>query len=868
VGFILLPYLIQSNFTKVIEQNLNTQGYINRVYINPYTFEVKLHKLNIRDDKNQNLLYFNSLYLDIEFTQLFSSEIVVKNLLIDQLKTSVSLYKDKTLNFSHILKQLSQKEEDTQTIEKETKEPLLFTLEKFSLKDARFVFQDDSKSTPFLLKTKPFDFEITNFSTKKESIATLKTDIDMVDTLNLHLTSEIVLNPMSINGDMTLQNIQLAKIYSYIKDDVKFQFDGIIDKIKTNYAIKIKDQDTFVNLKDTFIDIPNVHYRDTLADLIITKLNHTIDTIKIVKNQELKYDIETVQLTSKNIQFVDVNKDKEKKFNFKELAIDVDKFSSDTNSSSNIALSLSTPSKGLIKANTKASIEPLNVISNLHIKDLTITPYKEYIKDFINLDIKSTDINTKATIKLADTIQDVKANITLSDVDISHDITKKRLLKLKTLAVQNLKYTNNNLVIDNVSLDDFITSVKIAKDKSTNIDNLTKKDTKENNNTTVKTQKDTFKYYIKTIQITNGKASFSDHSLPLDFDTNIHSLKAQINDLSSENKETKIKLNGIVEKYGLANINATTLLANFKEKTDVNVAFENLDVRSFSPYSGKFIGQKIADGRLWLNLNYHIKDAQLSSTNNVKLKDLTLGEDVNSSEAMSLPIGLAIALLEDSEGLIEVDIPVKGDMSNPQFELGGVIWKTIGNVLTNIITAPFRFLGSLLGGDEDEELGLVDFKFGESTILAPQKEKLDKLIGLLEKKKNLIVAIEPAYNKSLDTQKLIDIKYEKLISSINKKKTLTSLFITKFGKEKFEKIQTETPKEKIDAILSSQLKKSLVITQKELENLATKRATNLQAYFVSHKLILDRIQIKKEFFVNEENDTKELSLKLELNVKE
>ena len=803
--------------------------------------------------------------------QLVSSKIVVKNLLINQLKTSITLYKDKTLNFSHILKQLQQMPNGSQTTKIETpqeKEPLLFTLEKFLLQNTRLVFQDDSKSEPFLLETKPFDFEITHFSTKKESIATLKTDIQMIDTLNLHLTSNIMLNPMNINGDISLQNIQLTKAYSYIKDDVKFQFDGIIDRVKTNYEIKIKEQDTFVNLNDTLIEIPNVHYRDTLADVLVNKLNHTIDTLKIVKNKELKYDIETIQLTSKNIQFIDLNKDKEKIFDFKNLALNMDKFSSDKNSSSSIDLALYTPSKGFIKAHTKATLEPLAIVSNLHIDDLTITPYKEYIKEFINLDIKNTDLNTDATIKLTDTTQNVNANITLSDVDIFHDITKKRLLKLKNLAVQKLKYSNKNLVIDNVSLDDFITSIKIAKDKSTNIDNLTKikKDTKENN-TTTKAQKNTFKYYIKTVQITNGKASFSDHSLPLDFDTNIHSLQAQINDLSSENKETKIQLNGVVEKYGLANINATTLLANFKEKTDVNIDFQNLDVRSFSPYSGKFIGQKIADGRLWLNLNYHIKDAQLLSTNNVKLKNLTLGEDVNSSDAMSLPIGLAIALLEDSEGLIEVDIPVKGDMSNPQFELGGVIWKTIGNVLTNIVTAPFRFLGSLLGGDDGEELGIITFEFGESTIVAPQKEKLDKLITLLQDKKNLILAIKPSYQQTNDTQILREYKYEKLISSINKKKTLTSLFIEKFGKEQFGKIQKETPKEKIDAILSSELKKSLVITQKELENLAQQRATNLQTYFVSHKLQLDRIQIKKEFFLNEENNTKELSLKLELNIK-
>ena len=197
----------------------------------------------------------------------------------------------------------------------------------------------------------------------------------------------------------------------------------------------------------------------------------------------------------------------------------------------------------------------------------------------------------------------------------------------------------------------------------------------------------------------------------MDFDTDIHSLEASLNDISSNNEETTIKLKGVVEKYGLADIKAKTVLSNFKDKTDVSVNFENLDIRSFSPYTGKFIGRKIADGRLWLDLNYDITDSQLSSTNRIRIKDIKLGSDVNSSDAMKLPIELAIALLEDSSGMIDVNIPVTGDINNPEFKLGGAIGKAIANVIINIVTAPFRFLGALLG-IEGDELGSVEFRYG------------------------------------------------------------------------------------------------------------------------------------------------------------
>jgi len=441
---------------------------------------------------------------------------------------------------------------------------------------------------------------------------------------------------------------------------------------------------------------------------------------------------------------------------------------------------------------------------------------------------------------------------------------------MDTFDILGLKYTNNNLFIENVKLDTFKTSFKIDKNKKTNIDGLvvTKKDDKKAIKREAKNSNEsTFNYYVKNLTIAHGETEFSDHSLPLNFDTNIHSLTAVINDLSSKNDEANIKLKGVIEKYGLANIEAKTILSNFKNKTDVSIKFENLDVRSFSPYSGKFIGQKIADGRLWLNLNYNISDSQLSSTNNIKLKNLTLGEDVNSTEAMSLPVGLAIALLEDSDGLIELDVPVKGDMNQPQFELGGVIWKTLGNVITNIVTAPFRFLGSLLGMDSDE-LGSLEFNFAQSEILPPQKEKLDKLLEVLQKKRNLLIVLQPTMNIINDSKVLKEQKFSELIKSNDRNKMIKQLYVKRFGAKKLVDLASKYKKSELMPILSQEIKTTIPISIEDLNLLAKQRVINIKTYFLSHKLRLDRIEIENDVFENKDNDTKELSLKLKLNIKD
>ena len=865
--------MIQSNFSQIIREQLNTNASISRVYINPFTFEVGLHKLLIQDDKNKTLLYVNSFETDLEISNLLFGEIKLDYIHINSLKVAVSLYKNNEFNFSHILKQLNQnlKAKTTSAQDKaKVSSPLIFGVNNLLLQDTRLLFNDQTKSKNFEIVTKPFNFEIKNFSTKKDSVAKINTNIQIIDTLNLNLQSNLALFPTNIDGDISIKEMQLKKIYSYLEDDLKFKFRGLVKNISTSFNINLNNNTIKADLENIDINIQNINYDDTKFNLTANNLNTSIENIKITKNELIKFDLKEIKLANKSIKFIDLIKNKNHSLILEDLDIKIDKFSSDKIKESKISLFVKAPSSGDININLNVVQIPLNIDGIATINKLDIVPYKDYIKDFINIEVKETIVNINSKIEVKESKQNIQADVEISQIDLFHNLTQKRLLKMNKFDILGLKYTNNNLFIENIVLDTFSTSFKIDANKKTNIDGLilTKKNDKEViEKENPKTKKSNFNYYIKNLKISNGNTEFSDHSLPLNFDTNIHDLTAIVNDLSSKNKETNIVLKGVIEKYGLANIEAKTILSNFKNKTDVFVNFENLDVRSFSPYSGKFIGQKIADGKLWLDLNYNISNSQLSSTNNIKIKNLTLGEDVNSTDAMSLPIGLAIALLEDSDGLIELDVPVTGDMDEPQFELSGVIWKTLGNVITNIVTAPFRFLGSLLGMDSDE-LGTIEFNFAQSKILPPQKEKLDKLITLLLKKKNLLISLQPTINVLNDSNVLKEEKFQELIKSNDRNKMIAEIYKKRFGKDELNKLSSIHKSNELINILSKEIKKTIHISIDDLNLLAKQRVLNLKTYFLSHKLGLDRIELENDIFENKDNDTKELSLKLKLNIKD
>jgi hypothetical protein len=163
----------------------------------------------------------------------------------------------------------------------------------------------------------------------------------------------------------------------------------------------------------------------------------------------------------------------------------------------------------------------------------------------------------------------------------------------------------------------------------------------------------------------------------------------------------------------------------------------------------KFAGYKIAEGKISLDLKYKVRDSKLEGDNHIVIDQLKLGERVDSPDALKLPLELAIAILKDSDGRIDLGLPVSGDMNDPQFSYGAVVWKAIGNVLTKIVTAPFRALGALFGISGDK-MEAVDFDPGSAKLLPPEREKLKQVAQILAKRAQLKLTAPAQYSEAAD----------------------------------------------------------------------------------------------------------------------
>jgi len=231
---------------------------------------------------------------------------------------------------------------------------------------------------------------------------------------------------------------------------------------------------------------------------------------------------------------------------------------------------------------------------------------------------------------------------------------------------------------------------------------------------------------IARIELQGGVADFTDHSVTPTFSTAIYDLKGSVVGLSSDPaSRATVTLSGNVDRYAPVSIKGQVNLLSAATYTDIAMSFSNIELTTFNPYSGKFAGYSIAQGKLTTEMHYHVENRKLDAKHHIVVDQLEFGDATESKQAVPLPIKLAVSLLKDRNGVINLDLPVGGSLDDPTFRIGPIIWKLFVGLVTKIVTAPFALLGSLFGGGP--ELSYIDFPAGVATLTPAQMQKLTQL---------------------------------------------------------------------------------------------------------------------------------------------
>ena len=447
---------------------------------------------------------------------------------------------------------------------------------------------------------------------------------------------------------------------------------------------------------------------------------------------------------------------------FEKIALEVKGVTENLDTALPVRISLNVATGGRFEGEGEYTPAGPAVDFKLKLVDLALKPVEPLLASRTTLQVADGRLSAQGQARYGGkgVIPGYRGDFSLRDLRLKEAGSGEEMLAWKNLATQQLSVTPQGLDIGELRLNGLDTKLIIGKDKSINLMRLIKPATPATAAAPAAAvapadvapapvpaaaapaaEAVPFVVNIDRLRFFKGELDFGDLSLIFPFTTRIHGLRGSIGNLSSRpGAPGQLELDGDVDEFGLARAVGQVDLFNPTDNMDIKVIFRNVDMSRLTPYMATFAGRKIESGKLSLDLEYKIKQRQLQGENKVVIDRLMLGERVESPTATSLPLDLAIAILQDSDGVIDLGLPVSGSLDDPEFSYGGLIWKAITNVLTKIVTAPFRALGALFGGS-GEKVESIAFEPGARQLTPPEREKLLKIATVLGKRPKLALAV-------------------------------------------------------------------------------------------------------------------------------
>jgi hypothetical protein len=359
------------------------------------------------------------------------------------------------------------------------------------------------------------------------------------------------------------------------------------------------------------------------------------------------------------------------------------------------------------------------------------------------------------------------------------------------------------------------------------------------------------KLHFGQLVLQQGRVTYTDNFIKPNFTANLVGIQGTIGAFGTQSTTSapvdvaaKLAANGPLSIKGTVN----PLIA--KPALDLTASAHDIELTNLTPYSAKYAGYPITKGKLNVDLHYKLDNDQLSANNHIFIDQLTFGDHVDNNTATKLPVRFAISLLKNSKGEIDVNIPVSGSLSNPEFSIGGLIWHAVLNLLEKAVTAPFSLLANAFGGS-GEEMGYVEFDAGSAKLSDAADKKLDTIAKALADKSSIRIDLIGRVDPAVDTLALRTayvenlVKQEKIKGLVGNGESVDLSTVTVDPKE-YDKYLTKVYKDADfkkprnlvgltktlpDDDMKSALAEHAPVDDASLRELAQQRAQSVQQYF-------------------------------------
>jgi uncharacterized protein involved in outer membrane biogenesis len=411
--------------------------------------------------------------------------------------------------------------------------------------------------------------------------------------------------------------------------------------------------------------------------------------------------------------------------------------------------------------------QPLALKGRVDIQSLDLSGLQPYLEPHLNLALASAKVSAAGDLKLDGSAQQAvsaarwKGRAALAELRTLDKLNDAELVRFKKLGLDEMDVQwkpDAPLVADlgRIALEDFYGRVIVNADGRVNLRDIVRRGDEDRSLTTPTAAPEAPPAAAPEapaaaasapdaaasaapgpqlrwagIQLAGGTVDFTDNFIRPNYSAKLTDIGGEIAALAWDDPQpATVKISGRVDGSAPLEIGGTMHPLGARLATDITASARGVDITRLTAYSARYAGYGIEKGTLSVKVRYRIVDGKLEAENNVFLDQLTFGERVDSPDALKLPILLAVSLLKDRNGVIDINLPISGSLDDPKFSVGAIIVKVIVNLITKAITAPFSLLASAFGGG-GEELGYVEFEPGSTALTEASTKRLDTLAKAL-----------------------------------------------------------------------------------------------------------------------------------------
>jgi hypothetical protein len=812
LGFIAAPLIIKNSVVGLFRDDLGRVAQIAKVEVNPYVLSVKVLAFELSDKDDTRLAAFDEFYVNFQLSSLFNwawtfNEIRLTGpyLFIERFQSGESRLHQLLADFSS-----SQADDaDNDDSAEEADEAARLLIQNLILADGSVEVRDNVPATAVETRLAPIDIAIQELNTLPDRHGRQSVSIQLPNGASLQWSGSLTLAPLDSEGELLLDGLLLDPLVAYLKSVLPLEslHAGLSSRLQ--YRVHMDDSGGLdveidnmeVDLDDLvltglspvtdFVSVPKIslrggtfRYPEQSLQISGIKVDHPDIKAWVNENGDLslldlipesgqdgdsvdgaavsaawKLGLDKFSLSAGKLSLSDRSVEPAAAIDITNLDVDISDISNLDNRQMPFNINGELAQGGSYTFDGKLTVIPgLEMSATASIEGIPLNLGQPYIHQYAHILIRNglftsdieVSLSANQTIKLGGSVQ-------IDDLEINDTLQDQSLLSWEQLDIDHFDLDDNGLHLSQVVFERAFGRIEIREDLSTNLTELlievpTDELPADNRMT------DPLGVIIGGIRVNEGVLDFTDLSLPLPFASHIAHLNGSISTIDTRSAApANIGLEGQVDEFGLARIDGSMNMLDPIRHTDVTVDFRNLKMSNLSPYTVQFAGREIDEGKLNLGLVYDIKEGQLHGSNDIVMSDLVLGDKVDHPDAVSLPLGLAVGLLKDADGVIKIDLPVEGDVNDPEFQIGGVVWQAISSMIAKLVTAPFRLLGKLIGIDS-EDLGQFEFLAGRSDLTPPELEKIAQLQEALMQRPELVIEISGVTDRVVDVPALKFIK--------------------------------------------------------------------------------------------------------------